>query len=52
MPHGARYDGRFNLPGDLEEARLHGIVPVDEAAMAGWYGVPLAAYQAGQKKGK
>jgi uncharacterized protein YjbI with pentapeptide repeats len=48
MPHGARYDGRFNLPGDIEAARLAGIDPDDEAAMADWYGVPINTYRSGR----
>jgi uncharacterized protein YjbI with pentapeptide repeats len=48
MPHGARYDGRFSLPGDMEAARLSGIDPENEAAMADWYGVPISVYRSGQ----
>lgn len=51
MPHRARYDGRFNLPVDLETARLHGIDPENEAAMAAWYEVPLSTYHSGQSGG-
>lgn len=48
MPDGSQYDGRFNLPGDIEGARRQGIDPSDPAAMAYWYGTSLDAYQSGQ----
>ncbi|HEC22744.1 MAG TPA: pentapeptide repeat-containing protein [Chloroflexi bacterium] len=48
MPDGSLYDGRFNLPGDLDPARLE-VNDVDNpAAMAEWYGVSLEIYLAGQ----
>jgi hypothetical protein len=37
MPDGARYDGRYALPGDLEAAALAGLDPTDTDAMAHWY---------------
>lgn len=48
MPNGAPYDGRFNLAGDLADARfLH--VDVNSArAMAEFYGIGEEEYQQGQ----
>lgn len=43
MPNGTRYDGRYNLPGDLE-----GHDPNDAAGLAEYYGVSLEAYRRGQ----
>ncbi|MBN1309958.1 MAG: pentapeptide repeat-containing protein [Anaerolineae bacterium] len=48
MPEGERYDGRFNLPGDLKDAEAAGISANDPAAMAEFYGVSLEEYTAGQ----
>ncbi len=45
---GRRYDGRLNLPGDLEEARRMGIPLDDDEAMACFYGVSVQEYRAGQ----
>lgn len=39
MPDGSRYDGRFNLPGDLESARANHIDINDPDAMTEFYGV-------------
>jgi uncharacterized protein YjbI with pentapeptide repeats len=39
MPDGSRYDGRFNLPGDLETARAGHIDINDPDAMTEFYGV-------------
>lgn len=49
MRDGRRYDGRLNLPGDLEEARHQGIDLNDEEAMARFYGVPVQDYKNGQE---
>jgi hypothetical protein len=49
MPDGTPYDGRFNLPGDLELARWGKVDTSDPAAMAYFLGVSLAAYLSGQK---
>ncbi len=37
MPDGNRYDGRFELPGDIEAARKAGIDTNDAEALARWY---------------
>ena len=37
MPDGNRYDGRFNLNGDIELARKEDIDPDNAEAMARWY---------------
>jgi uncharacterized protein YjbI with pentapeptide repeats len=48
MPDSSRYDGRFNLAGDLTNAEDSGIDTNDPEQMALWYDVPLVDYQAGQ----
>jgi hypothetical protein len=48
MPDGLRYDGRFNLAGDLLDARLAGYDPGDPVSMARYYDVSLATFQVGQ----
>lgn len=48
MPDGSRYDGRYNLAGDLADANARHINPEDDEAMARWYHVPLEAYRTGQ----
>ncbi|MCC6905065.1 MAG: pentapeptide repeat-containing protein [Anaerolineae bacterium] len=50
MPDGTRYDGRFNLPGDLRQALKSKIQVEDPAAMADFYGVPVEDYLAGQHR--
>lgn len=52
MPDGDSYDGRYNLPADLELARLRGVILDDHQAMADFYGVPLETYLSGQKEGE
>ena len=37
MPGGSRYDGHFDLQGDIALARREGITPADPEAMARWY---------------
>lgn len=46
--HGSRYDGRYNLEGDLEAVGEGGVDRDDSAAMAAFYGVPVEEYLAGQ----
>jgi len=48
MPDGGSYDGRYNLPGDIELARYRNVVKNDNQAMADFYGVSLDAYLNGQ----
>jgi hypothetical protein len=48
MPNGDPYDGRFNLPADLELARWAKVDTTDQEAMAKFYGIPLEVYLAGQ----
>lgn len=48
MPDGSRYDGRFNLAGDLTDARGHGVELNNREAMADFYGVSREDYLAGQ----
>lgn len=49
LPYGGRYDGRFNLPGDLEDACSLHINVSNAAEMADFYGVPLEDYMRGQE---
>ncbi|RMH00662.1 MAG: pentapeptide repeat-containing protein [Chloroflexi bacterium] len=44
LPDGSRYDGRFQLPGDLLLARTAHFNPNDPVAMARFYEVPLDTY--------
>jgi len=46
MADGRRYDGRFDLPGDLEEAERRGYQVADRTAMARFYDVPLLEFEA------
>jgi uncharacterized protein YjbI with pentapeptide repeats len=48
MPDGSRYDGRFNLEGDLADARFLHIDMNDPTAIANFYGISLQEYQNGQ----
>lgn len=48
MPDGSRYDGRFNLPGDLRDAHCLGINLQSPAVMAGFYGITIQDYENGQ----
>jgi hypothetical protein len=48
MPGGSQYDGRYNLPRGIKEARNHNVAVNDPQAMADWYGVPLETYRQGQ----
>jgi uncharacterized protein YjbI with pentapeptide repeats len=48
MPDGSRYDGRFNLDGDLVDARFLHVEINDPAAMADFYGIAVKEYENGQ----
>ena len=48
MPSGEPYDGRYNLPGDLEFARWGRIDIDDPVAMANFLGVSVETYLQGQ----
>ena len=49
MPEGNLYDGRFNLPKDLEEAALLSADMQSPEEMAQFYGVSVKEYMAGQE---
>lgn len=49
MPDGTRYDGRFNLPWDIDVARTGDLDIDDPKAMAGFYEVSIEAYLRGQE---
>lgn len=49
MPDGSVYDGRFNLPGDLDFAHWGRVDVNDPEAMARFFGVPLDRYLEGQR---
>jgi uncharacterized protein YjbI with pentapeptide repeats len=48
MPDGTRYDGRFNLDGDLADARFLHADTTDSTAMADFYGIAVEEYETGQ----
>jgi hypothetical protein len=48
LPDGSPYDGRYNLRGDLDDARLDRVRSDDAGGLARWYDVPLEAYRRGQ----
>jgi uncharacterized protein YjbI with pentapeptide repeats len=48
MPDGQRYNGSYNLSGDLEDAKKRGIDIKDSKSMAAFYGVSLDDYVTGQ----
>lgn len=50
MPDGTRYDGRFNLVGDLADARFLNFEPTDPASMANFYDIPTECYLQGQTR--
>ena len=52
MPDGKTYDGRFNLPGDLEFAKWGRVDVDDPEAMAKFLEVSLETYLRGQELGK
>lgn len=49
MPDGNLYDGRYNLPGDLEFARWGRVDIHDPEAMAGFLGVSVETYLRSQR---
>lgn len=51
LPSGSRYDGRYNLPGDLEQARLKKVDIHSAEELAAFYGVSIDTYLDGQRKG-
>ena len=52
MPDGKTYDGRFNLPGDLDFAHWGGVAIDDPQAMADFFRISLEDYRRGQELGK
>lgn len=48
MPDGSRYNGRFNLQGDLKTAYREQVDVTDPVAMAAFLGVALEDYEGGQ----
>jgi uncharacterized protein YjbI with pentapeptide repeats len=50
MPDGKSYDGRYNLPGDLEFAKWGNVDVNDPEAMSDFLGVPLEVYLRGQEQ--
>jgi uncharacterized protein YjbI with pentapeptide repeats len=48
MPDGSRYDGRFNLIGDISNAYSSGIDIEDPESLAAYFGVSLEEYLVGQ----
>jgi hypothetical protein len=49
MPDGSVYDGRFNLEGDLKDARILHVQIDDPQAMAAFYGTSTNQYKLGQE---
>jgi uncharacterized protein YjbI with pentapeptide repeats len=49
LPDGCLYDGRFNLPGDITDARFLRVDLDNPQALADFYGVCLEDYWAGQQ---
>jgi hypothetical protein len=50
LPGGEPYDGRYNLPGDIELARWGGRDTTNHAAMAEFYMIEFDQYMNGQKE--
>ncbi len=50
MPNGMRYDGRFNLDGDIKTGKDRGFDMTNSESAARFYGVPHDVYLDGQKK--
>jgi len=48
LPDGSRYDGRYNLAGDLAAARASTHDEPDSASIAAFYGISTDAYERGQ----
>jgi uncharacterized protein YjbI with pentapeptide repeats len=49
MPDGTRYDGRYNLPGDLWDANFFHVDISDPKALAAFYGISISEFTIGQK---
>ena len=49
MPNGTRYDGRYNLPGDLWDANFFHVDISDPKALAAFYGISTSEFAIGQK---
>jgi uncharacterized protein YjbI with pentapeptide repeats len=49
MPDGTRYDGRYNLPGDLWDAKFFHVDINDPKAMAAFYGISPSEFTIGQQ---
>lgn len=52
MPDGSRYNGRYSLKGDIEDAEETILNTADEELMAYYYGVPLEIYVARKSQGE
>lgn len=52
LPDGRRYDGRYNLVGDLGDAHFLHIDVDDTAAMASFYGVSIGDFLLGQARAR
>lgn len=48
MPEGSRYDGRYNLRGDLQDSQVIHVDPNDVDEMADFYRVSVGDYKRGQ----
>jgi uncharacterized protein YjbI with pentapeptide repeats len=44
LPNGKIYDGRFNLPGDIQDAQVSGVDVNNPTAMANWYAMPYEQF--------
>jgi len=51
MHNGSRYDGRFNLKKDINQAKVENVNTDDPKAMANFYSVHPEEYLAGQELG-
>jgi uncharacterized protein YjbI with pentapeptide repeats len=51
LPDGSRYDGRYNLPGDLEQAKRKKVDIHSPEELAGYHGVSIDSFLSGQEKG-
>jgi len=49
MPDGTRYDGRYNLPGDLWDAKFFHVDISDPKALAAFYGISVSEFTIGQQ---
>jgi uncharacterized protein YjbI with pentapeptide repeats len=49
MPDGTRYNGCYNLPGDLWDANFFHVDISDPKALAAFYGISVSEYALGQK---